>query len=93
MALDIISIDDLNTFKKQLLVDINELFERERKYDFAKKWLRSNEVLRILKLSNSKLQRMRDNGEIPFTKFGGTIFYDRDDIHEIMISNKTRLNH
>ena len=92
MALEIISPEDLDKFRDSLLKDIGELLERERKLSINNKWLRSNELMKILKMSNSTLQYLRDSGQIPFTKFGATIYYDRDDIHEIMSNNKIKLN-
>lgn len=88
MALEIISPDDLEKFKVELLHEINELLEKERRFDISKKWLKSNEVMKFLKMSNSTLQYMRDSGQLPFTKFGATIYYDRDDIQDIMNANK-----
>ncbi len=88
MALEIISPEDLDKFKTELLQDISDLLERERKFDISKKWLKSNEVMKFLKMSNSTLQYMRDSGQLPFTKFGATIYYDRDDIQDIMNANK-----
>jgi hypothetical protein len=93
MALEIISVEDLEKFRVTLIAEISELLERERKLEISKKWLKSNEVIRILKMSNSTLQYLRDTGVVPFTKFGSTIYYDRDDIHEIMYANKMKLNH
>ena len=92
MALEIISVEDLEKFRTTLLHEISELLERERKLDISKKWLKSSEVIRLLKMSNSTLQYLRDTGAVPFTKFGNTIYYDRDDIHEIMYSNKIKSN-
>jgi len=92
MALEIISVEDLEKFRTTLLHEISELLERERKLDISKKWLKSSEVIRLLKMSNSTLQYLRDTGAVPFTKFGSTIYYDRDDIHEIMYSNKIKSN-
>jgi len=92
MALEIISVEDLEKFRVTLLTEISALLERERKLEISKKWLKSNEVMRILKISNSTLQNLRDTGVVPFTKFGSTIYYDRDDIHEIMNANKQQTN-
>ena len=53
-----------------------------------KKWLRSKEVRKMLNISSGTLQNMRIQGHIPFTKLGGTLFYDYDKINNILNENK-----
>ena len=53
-----------------------------------KKWLKSNEVMELLGLSSSGLQNLRIKGTIPFTKLGGVIYYDYQEIMNLLDSNK-----
>jgi hypothetical protein len=40
----------------------------------------------MMGISLSKLQYMRDNGEIKFTRVGGTIFYSVEEINKLLSS-------
>jgi len=42
----------------------------------------------MLGISPGTLQNMRINGTIPFTKMGGILFYDSEDIRKILEDNK-----
>lgn len=78
MPKEIITLEDLQNFKVELLNEITELLEKTPSKQ--RKWLKSHHVREILGISPGTLQNMRINGIIPFTKIGGLIFYDHDDI-------------
>jgi hypothetical protein len=52
------------------------------------KWGKSKDVMKMLSLSNGGLQTLRINGTIPYSKLGGIIYYDIEDIEKLMIKNK-----
>ncbi len=54
----------------------------------TKKWLRSTEVRKLLGISPGTLQNLRINSTLPFTKIGGVIYYDSQDINEMLSSNR-----
>lgn len=89
MPTSIITTEDLREFKEELLTEIRELFQRQESGIASKKWLKSTEVMKMLKISPGTLQNFRVNGTLPFTKIGGIIYYDASDIQEILSSNKT----
>lgn len=69
MAATIITPEDLKTFKLELLEAIQKLFNQ--KYPSPiRRWLKSHEVRRILTISPAKLQKLRDEGTLPYTKIG-----------------------
>jgi len=80
MQVEFITKQDLETFKSEI-TDIITSSNQETK---TKKWLRSKEVLKMLGISTGTLQNMRIHGHIPFTKLGGTLFYDYDLIINIL---------
>ena len=86
MAAQIATTEDFEEFKKELLGEINQLFDL--KLGNVRRWLKSDEVQRMLKLSPGTLQSLRLNGTIPYTKVGGTIFYDLEDINRILTESK-----
>jgi hypothetical protein len=54
----------------------------------VKKWLKSDEVRKLLDISAGKLLTLRINGTLPYTKIGGVIYYDQDDINQMFSSRK-----
>jgi phage pi2 protein 07 len=87
MAAEIITTDDLREFKIELLEDIKKLLSGGSDQS-QKKWLKSPEVRKLLNISAGTLQNLRINGTLPYTKVGGVIYYDTDDITKILTTNK-----
>jgi len=90
MPAQIITSDDLREFKLELLDEIRDII-REQKSNTTKQWLKSVEVRRLLNISPGTLQNLRINGTLPFTKIGGTNYYN--DIETLLSQNikkKTR---
>jgi hypothetical protein len=87
--MEILTTDDLQKFKVELLDELKILFEENLKPHQIKKWIKTPEVLRILKISASTLQTLRLNGTIPYTKMGCSLYYDNQDITQILTDNKT----
>lgn len=87
MAANIVTLEDLQSFKEELLTEIQKLLAK-RQTTPVRKWLKSHEVRRLLTLSPGTLQNLRVNGTLPFTKIGGVIFYDYDDIQKMIEENK-----
>lgn len=104
MATNIITQEDLElfkdeffnhfkiVFKEELLEDIKTLFELKEKNKFldyeGKRFLKSHQVERMLGISSGTLQNLRINKTIPFSKIGGIIFYDHDDIKKLITNFK-----
>lgn len=88
MAANIITLEDLRAFKEELLEEIRNLLSHHRQAP-TRKWLKSHEVRRLLTISPGTLQNLRVNGTLPFTKIGGVIFYDYEDIRKMLQDNKT----
>lgn len=87
MAATIITPEDLQNFKQELLTEIQQLLSQKQTAP-TRKWLKSNEVRRLLLVSPGTLQNLRVNGTLPFTKIGGVIFYDYDDIQKMIEEHK-----
>ncbi|MEN7551837.1 helix-turn-helix domain-containing protein [Rapidithrix thailandica] len=87
MATQIITTDDLLEFKLELFRELKNLLE-ETSYHKRKKWLKSGEVRELLGISPGTLQNMRVNGSLPYTKIGGVIFYDYQDICKMLEENR-----
>ena len=87
MALEIITKEDLDVFRIQLLEDLKQFIQIPTTTN--KEWLKSNEVKSMLKISPGTLQNLRVNGTLSFTKVGGIIYYSANDISKIMEGNKS----
>lgn len=86
MAMEILTKEDLQQFRKQLLQDLKELLG-EQKNKPEKKWLKSHEVKKMLKISSGTLQNLRVNGTLRYTRMGRIIFYDAGEIEKAMKNN------
>ena len=84
MNLDIITKQDLNDFKEDLIKEISSLVEDSTN----KEWLRSSEVMEMLSISSGTLQNLRINRDIPFTKMGGILYYERAEVVKALNKSK-----
>ena len=86
MPTQIITTDDLREFKIELLEEFKKLLENKNATG-VKKYLKSSELMELLKVSPGTLQNLRINGTLPYTKIGGIIFYDAEEIEKVMKNN------
>jgi hypothetical protein len=91
-AHQLITVDDLQQFKKQLLEELLLALKKQSGV-VPKKWLKSHELRRLLKISPGTLQTLKSSGVIPYTKIGGVHFYDYDDIQRLLESGKMNAIH
>jgi hypothetical protein len=89
MPATIITTDDLRDFKLELLDDIKKLLTKQAQGKL-KKYLKSSELLEMLQISPGTLQNLRVNGTLPYTKVGGIIFYDPEEIQKVMDNNRVQ---
>ena len=85
MSVNILTNEDLQNFKSELFSELKSIFKNEGPP--AKKWLKSNEVKKLLSVSPGTLQTLRINGTLQYTKIGGIIYYDFDHIQKTMEKN------
>jgi hypothetical protein len=83
MNLEIITRDEFNSFKQEVLEALKPVTNTQNK-----QYLRSSEVRKLLNISAGTLQNMRVNGTLPYSKIGTTILYDFDDIAVVLKSNR-----
>lgn len=90
MPTSIITTDDLREFKLELLDDIKKILTNQANGKL-KKYLKSSEVMDLLQISPGTLQNLRLNGTLPYTKVGGILFYDSEEIQQVL--NDNRVHH
>ena len=86
-AHQLLTVADLREFKNQLIEDLLTALKSQTTQQ-QKKWLKSHEVRRLLKISPGTLQTLKFSGTIPYTKIGGVHFYDYDGIQRVLESGK-----
>jgi len=87
MPANILTAEDLEEFKKSLLEEIKEMLLQYNKITIDR-WVKSNIVMAKLRISPGTLQNFRINETIPYSKLGGIIYYDEEEINEILLKNK-----
>jgi hypothetical protein len=83
----LVTLQDLQTFKEDLILAISKMLHINRPVT-AKKWLKTNELVKLLGISKGTLQTLRNNGTVPFARIGGILYYDIEEINKSLISSK-----
>jgi hypothetical protein len=87
MAQEIITIEDLQQFRLQLLEDLKVLIQPTHNPS-QKEWLKSSDVRKMLGISHGTLQNLRIKGVLPYRKLGGIMFYRYEDIARMLNGDK-----
>ena len=87
MSATIITTEDLYEFKLELLDNIKELLNTQSD-QVTKKWMKSPEVRELLGISPGTLQNLRVNGTLPYTRVGGVLYYDYQEIMQVLEKNR-----
>ncbi len=86
----LITLEDLQGFKEDLLLSIKAIIQANSSPP-VKKWLKSYEVKKILNISTGTLQNLRANGTLPFSKIGGLVYYDAEEINKMIGGQAKRI--
>ena len=85
MNVELITREDLKEFKSELLNEIKAIVKPGDGQ--SRKWLKSAEVRKLLKISPGTLQNLRINGTLRYTKVGSIIYYKQEDIDKVLEGN------
>jgi hypothetical protein len=86
MATEIITKEDLQVFKEDLLKEIKQIIGKNQQP--ASEWLRSSQVRKMLNISPNTLHALRVSGKLNFTKVGSIFFYKHDEIRQLLEGDK-----
>ncbi|MDB5198722.1 MAG: transcriptional regulator [Chitinophagaceae bacterium] len=86
MAIEVVTKEDLQEFRMQLLKDIRQLITPSQT-KLIKPWLKNSEVRKLLNISSNTIQRLRIAGKLCSSKVGGTHYYRYEDIEKLMNNN------
>jgi len=85
----LVTVADLEEFKTAILDSIRQIVKQSTG---PKKWLKSSEVRKMIGISPGKLQAIRESGLLAFTRIGGNIYYDPNDLFKLFEENKVIRN-
>ena len=83
MGLEVITKEDLQQFRTQLLNDIREMLKPQQA-KLVKPWLKNSEVRKLLNISSNTVQRRRISGKLRSSKVGGIHYYRYEDIEKLL---------
>lgn len=83
MPIELLTLKDLHDFKAELLQELKQILIKHGNTE-AKKFLKSPEVCKLLRISPGTLQNLRRNQTICYKKIGGIIYYYYDDIEKLL---------
>lgn len=83
MGLEVITKEDLQQFRLQLLNDLREMLKPQQA-KLVKPWLKNSEVRKLLNISSNTVQRLRVTGKLRSSKVGGIHYYRYEDIEKLL---------
>jgi len=84
MPAEIITKEDLQQFKRELIEELKILIYEKYNAPEADEWLRSSHVRKLMHISPGTLQNLRVQGKLRYTKIGSLFFYHRKDLDILM---------
>ena len=76
-----ITKDDLNSLKLEIIEELKSVLVLQPQT--TPEFLRSSQVKKLLGCSDSKLETLRKNATLSYTKVGGTLYYNYSDISKL----------
>jgi hypothetical protein len=92
MTYEIITKEDLQKFRLQLLEDLTKMLAGAVQPQTNKEWLRSSEVRKMLRISHGTLQNLRIKNILPHRKIGGLMYYKYQDIVRLLEGDDGKQN-
>jgi hypothetical protein len=89
MEIELVTLSDLENLKKEILFEIRKMLSGKRE-EPEKKWLKSREIQQLLGISPGTLQTLRNRAMIPFTRLGGVIYYNREEVKKVLEKPETK---
>ena len=83
------TVAELFELEERLYNRIHSLLESSK----PNRWVRTSELKKILGITDSTAQYLRNTGALPFSKIRGTYYYKYDDVIEMLERNKVEVPH
>ena len=78
--MELVTKEDLQCFRMQLLEDLYKAIERHLNRDYEHEWLKSADLRKMLRVSDGTLQNLRISGKLKPVKIEGTWYYNRAEV-------------
>lgn len=91
MTVDFSLKRDLENFKQELIAELKLLFNPVACKENKRDWLTDAEARKLLSISRTKLYQLRKDGELPYSKIGGRVYYNLEDINNLLNKNLTEM--
>lgn len=83
----LVTQEDLELFKQEMLSAMRQLLLPVSGPP-VKRWVKSNAARKMIGVSPGKLQVIRDSGLLTFTRIGGNIYYDLEELNQLFENHK-----
>ena len=83
MSAEVITKEDLQVFRFQLLDDIKRMLAAGQQKEEKPEWLKSGEVRKLLHVSPGTLQNLRISGKLQPVKINGSWYYNLAEIQKL----------
>ncbi len=86
MAVELITREDLQHFRIQLLEELKQVICQIKKDSsgVVVEGYKTKHVRKILDCSTNKLQSLRMSGKLRYKKVGGTLYYKPEDVQKLL---------
>lgn len=81
-TIDLITKSDLIAFQTKIMDQLKSLIQPEKEF------ITEAELISLFAFNKSTLAKMRMNGEIPYYKFGGKLFYKIVEVNSLINRNQ-----
>ena len=81
-TIDLITKSDLIAFQNKIMEQLKALIQPEREF------ITEPELIDLFGFNKSTLAKMRMNGEIPYYKFGGRLYYKIKEVNLLINRNQ-----
>jgi response regulator of citrate/malate metabolism len=88
MNIDIVTKEDLAIFKQELIDELIAFYQTTRPRKETREWLKTWEVMKIFNMSKGKLQSLRANGTLTYSRVGKNIYFKYAEIMALMEQNQ-----
>ena len=82
---ELLTVGELYDLEERLYKKIIDFLEKTQ----PQKWIRTSELKDILGISDSSIQSLRNAGKLPYSKIGGSYYYNYEEVIGLLEENKT----
>jgi len=87
MSINVITTEEFKAFQETFLNELREIKNQANKDSIKREWIRSNDIKKLLGISHGKLQELRNNGKLKFSRIDNIIYYKLSDINQMLEDN------